>query len=411
MADSGPGILVWSSLFPNPTQPQAGVFVRERMFRVGAHLPLTVISPQPWFPLQGLLRSFKPHFRPDMPKREIQQGIEVLRPRYFSIPGILKSLDGYSMACAALRTVRTLRKQRRFDLIDAHFAYPDGYAAVHVAQKIGVPCTITLRGTEVRHARDAQLRGRLIKALQGARRVFAVSESLRQLAISLGIRPEHVRTVGNGVDAGKFIARDRTEARAALGLDTNAKVLITVGGLVERKGFHRVIDCLPELLRTHPDLHYLAVGAPGPEGDFSKQLHAQVQRLGLVERVHFLGAMLPEKVCGALSAADVFVLSTRNEGWANVLLEAMACGLPVIATDVGGNAEVVCRSDLGRIVPFDDRDALTEALRGALSHPWDRAVIRCYAEENDWQQRVSTLLEEFYALRANCTTAEATHEH
>jgi glycosyltransferase involved in cell wall biosynthesis len=398
MPDGRPAILVWSSLFPNPAQPQAGIFIRERMFRVGAHLPITVISPQPWFPLQGLIRFFRPHFRPTLPRFERQLGVDVYRPRYFSVPGMLKSLDGSFMARGAYRTVRALHRAGRVDLIDAHFAYPDGYAAVAVARRVAVPSTITLRGTESRHAQAAGLRRRLVAALSQATRVFAVSESLRALAISLGIAAERVRTVGNGVDSDKFAPHACAAARIALGIPADAKVLITVGGLVERKGFHRVIACLPRLLGTFPTLHYLAVGSAGPEGDYSAHLQAQVQELGLTERVHFLGALPPLRVCEALSAADVFVLSTRNEGWANVLLEAMACGLPVVATDVGGNAEVICRADLGTIVPFGDGDALARALAQALGQNWDRAAIRRYAEENDWQQRVTTLLEEFRAL-------------
>jgi glycosyltransferase involved in cell wall biosynthesis len=183
-----------------------------------------------------------------------------------------------------------------------------------------------------------------------------------------------------------------------LPLTESSKVLITVGGLVARKGFHRVIACLPELLKSHPDLHYLVVGGPCPEGDMSQALEEQASSLGLGERVHFLGPVQPDDLKWPLSAADVFVLSTRNEGWANVILEAMACGLPVVASDVGGNSEVVCRPDLGEIVPFDDHDALTRALHGALGTPWDHVAIRAYAEENSWDHRVEVLVSTFTSL-------------
>lgn len=407
MPESRPALLVWSSLFPSPAQPQAGVFIRERMFRVGEHLPITVISPQPWFPLQGLIRWFRPHFRPPMPRRERQGGIDVERPRYLSIPGVLKRWDGYLMALGAFPTARRLRREGRVDLIDAHFAYPDGLAACRVARRLAVPCTITLRGTEVRHSQDSRLRPLVLKALSAATRIFAVSDSLRRLAVRLGVPEERIRTVGNGVDSARFQPVTRTSARQQIGIPEDARVLITVGGLVERKGFHRVIACLPSLLQEFPTLHYLAVGSAGPEGDYSAALRAQVETLGLTDRVRFLGALAPEGVCVALSAADVFVLSTRNEGWANVLLEAMACGLPVVATDVGGNAEVICREELGTIVPFDDHESLRAALGRALRLDWDRAAIRHYAQANDWQQRVGTLLDEFRALHAG-TTARAT---
>jgi glycosyltransferase involved in cell wall biosynthesis len=407
MADTGPAVLVWSSLFPSPAQPQAGIFVQERMFRVAKHLPVTVISPQPWFPLQGLIRRFRPHFRPVTPRHEIRSGIEIHRPRYLSVPGLLKRLDGYLMALGARGTVRRLARAGRAQILDAHFGYPDGFAATRVGRWLGIPVTVTLRGTEVRHAADPQLRTLLARALNDASRLFAVSSSLRAVAGGLGIDPSRIRVVGNGVDAGKFVRADRSQARRALGLAADARVLVTVGGLVERKGFHRVIECLPALLERHPGLQYLCVGSSGPEGDYSREIAAAVQAAGAGDRVHMLGAVPHGELARVLSAADVFVLSTRNEGWANVLLEAMACGLPVVATDVGGNAEVVAHPGLGSIVPFGDPKALGTALDAALSTDWDRDAIRRHAEANDWQQRVDVLVAEFRSLAGTASARAA----
>jgi len=398
-------VLVWSSLFPGPAQPQAGIFIRERMFRVARELPLTVISPQPWFPFQGLIRRFRPHFRPEQPAAEKQSGIEVLRPRYFSVPGVLKQFDGVFMALGARGTVRRLKRQGRVSVIDAHFGYPDGYAASLVSRWERLPFTVTLRGTEPRHARDGGLRKRLVSGLLRADRIFSVSESLKNVAVGLGAAEAKVLVVGNGVDADRFRPMPREEARRPLGLPQEARILLTVGGLVERKGFHRVIACLPQLRVRFPDLHYVVVGSAGPEGDYSANLRAQVACLGLEDRVHFLGALPPDDVRRTISAADVFVLATSNEGWANVLLEACACGVPVVATDVGGNAEVICRDDLGRIVPFGDHEALLAAIRDALERDWDRSKIRSYAEANDWKVRVPILVEEFRRIAASTKAA------
>ena len=395
-----PHIVVFSSLFPGANQPTAGLFIRERMFRVGQHLPLAVVSPVPWFPLQGLLRRWRRGFRPGAPAHERQRGIEVWFPRFFSVPGLLKGFDGLFMALGAWPRLRRLKREGRLDVIDAHFAYPDGYAATLLGRWLRVPVTITLRGTEARHARDPRLAGKVRLALQRARRVFAVSESLRQLAVGLGTAPDHVRVVGNGVDLHKFNPLPRAEARRALQLPPDAPVLVTVGALVERKGFHRVIELLPALRAQHPGLIYLVVGGSSPEGDMSAELEQQVHSLGLADAVRFLGALPPEKLRVPLSAADVFVLATRNEGWANVLLEAMACGLPVVATDVGGNAEVVCDASLGSIVPFCDAAQLKQAIDAALRAPWDAAAIRAYAQRNTWGPRVQVLVDEFRALHA-----------
>lgn len=396
--DSGPHIVVLSTLFPNHNQPMAGLFVRERMFRVGQILPLTVVAPVPWFPLQSLLRRIRPGFRPDAPGAEVQQGVTVFHPRFFSVPGAFKFLDGFWMALGCLSLFRRLKQQGRMDIIDAHFAYPDGYAAGLLGHWLSVPVTVTMRGTESRHAKDAVLKSFVCAALRRADRVFAVSDSLRKVALSCGIAPDKVQVVGNGVDISRFFPQSRDASRAALDVPHQAKVMITVGGLVERKGFHRVIAALPELRRTFPDLVYLVVGGPSPEGDWTARLKALVSELGLEGVVRFLGPMPVDRLGAILSAADLFVLSTRNEGWANVLLEAMACGLPVVATDVGGNQEVVCGPELGAIVPFDDHAALFAAISAALEKDWDRSAIRAYAENNTWDSRVAILTQEFRRL-------------
>jgi glycosyltransferase involved in cell wall biosynthesis len=391
-------VVVYTTLFPSAVQPHAGLFIRERMFRVARELPLTVVAPVAWFPFQRVLRRWRPHFRPAPPAREVQAGIEVLHPRFFSLPGFGKQLDGLFMALGTLRTLRRLRGEGRLEVLDAHFAYPEGYAARLLGRWLGVPVTITLRGTEARHARMRRYRPLVRAALAHARRVFAVADALKQVAVSLDIPAERILVVGNGVDTAVFRPVDRGEARRALGLAADAPVLITVGGLVERKGFHRVIEQLPALQKRFPGLQYLIVGGPSPEGDFTPRLREQVAALGLGESVRFLGALAPTELPAPLSAADVFVLATRNEGWANVLLEAMACGLPVVATDVGGNAEVVCSDALGTLAPFGDGDALRDAIAAALKKRWDREAIIDYARANAWDGRVARLVEEFRAL-------------
>jgi teichuronic acid biosynthesis glycosyltransferase TuaC len=394
----GPHVVTLSSLFPSEVQPGAGLFVRERAFRLGARVPLAVVAPTPWFPLQGLLRRFKPGFRPGAPAFEQQRGFEVWYPRFFSVPGALKSLDGFFMALAALPRLRKLKAAGRLDVIDAHFGFPDGHAASLLSRWLGVPYTVTLRGTETRHANDATLRAPLARALQGASRVFAVADALRQVALALGVAPERAQVVGNGVDLSRFTRLDRAEQRRELGLPLDAPVLVTVGGLCERKGFHRVMACLPQLLQQHPNLQYLVIGGPSPEGDWTDKLKALAAELGIETQVRFTGPQPPDRLRHWLSAADVFVLATRNEGWANVFLEAMACGLPVVTTRVGGNAEVVNAPYLGEVVPFDDAPALQAAIGRALHTPWDAARIRAYAEANTWDRRIDQLEREFHHL-------------
>ena len=393
-----PHIVVLSSLFPNRLQPMAGLFVRERMFRVAEQLPLKVVAPVPWFPFQSLIRRIRPGFRPLAPGTETQDRTTVYHPRFFSIPGAFKSMDGLFMALGCLPRMWQLEHAGHLDIIDAHFAYPDGYAATLLGKWLNVPVTITMRGTETRHVKDPVLKPRVYAALSKASRVFSVSDSLRQVALSCGIAPLKLQVIGNGVDIAKFSPQPQSSARQALGIPSNAKVMVTVGGLVERKGFHRVIAAMPELLKQFPGLIYLIIGGPSPEGDWSKQLQQLVTDLQLSDAVKFLGPIAAEKLSQPLSAADVFVLSTRNEGWANVLLEAMACGLPVVATNVGGNSEVVSSPDLGVIVPFNEHATLVSAITQSLEKDWDRVAIRAYAEANTWGMRIAALVKEFRVL-------------
>ena len=395
-----PRLMVFSSLFPHSGAPGAGLFIRERMFRVGRELPLVVISPKPWFPGQGLIRRLRPHFRPPAPRHEVQEGIDVHFPRFLSLPGLFRRLDGISMALGSYRLMKRLAREHGCNLIDAHFAYPDGYAATRLGKWLNLPVTITLRGTEVPHSRVPALRKRLVKALQDASWIFSVSQALKDHVVGLGVSEEKIQVVGNGVDTEKFQPVPKEEAREALSLDARGPVLISVGALVERKGFHRVIEVLPRLVESYPDLVYLVVGGPGPEGDWSERLRQQVEDLGLERHVRFIGPVPPAELKVPLSAADLFVLATSNEGWANVFLEAMACGLPVITTEVGGNREVVCRETLGALVPFGDAEALYRAISAGLEKQWNTGEILDYARENGWETRVTQLRATFDRLTA-----------
>lgn len=393
-----PRLVVFSTLFPNSKQANAGVFIKERMFRVAQHLPLIVVAPTPWFPGQSLIRLIKPHFRPNIEKFEVQDGINVYHPRFISIPGYFKWLDGYFLAFSCYFLMKKLKKEFQFSIIDSHFAYPDGFAATKLGKWLSIPVTITLRGTEVRHLRTKSLKLYLKKAFFSANKIFAVSSSLKQEALHVGVPDDKVVVIGNGVDSQKFYPFDKHKARQKLSLQSADKVMITVGGLVERKGFHRVIELMPRLLKKYPSLHYLIIGGSSAEGDWSHKLKVMVKDLKLEQQVTFLGVIAPEEIKNSLSAADIFVLATRNEGWANVILEAMACGLPVIATDVGGNAEVVKNNDIGTIVPFGEADKLEQAIDHALQKNWSKETIIHYANDNSWDNRVSMLIKEFKQL-------------
>ena len=391
-------IVVLSSLFPSSVRKQSGLFVRERMFRVAEFADIEVVSPVPWFPGQSIIRWFKPNYRPMPEKIEIQNGIKVHFPRFLSIPGLFRQWDGAMLARAASRVIEKIEQQQCIDVIDSHFTYPDGFAAGKIGERLNKKVTITLRGTELSHSKDAQKKALLLEAWNRADHMICVANSLKKLAVSLGADGDKFTVVGNGVDTEKFSVCEKNAARKQLGIDEDSKVLITVGGLVKRKGFHRVIACMPELMKTYPKLVYLIVGGASAEGNIESELRQQAEQLGVTSNVKFLGSLPPSELSVPLSAADAFVLATANEGWANVILESMACGTPVIATDVGGNSEVINSQKLGTIIPFDDHDKLLAALDDGLAKQWDKAHIIQYAQDNQWNTRMDKLLNIFRSL-------------
>jgi glycosyltransferase involved in cell wall biosynthesis len=387
-----PRLLVFCSLFPHASAPAAGLFVRERAFRLARVFPLVVVAPQPWSPVDALVRWFRPSFRPMGPRFEVVEGVEVHRPRVLSVPGVLKGFDSPLMALCAARTVRRIVAAFRPTAIDAHFLYPDGHAAVRLGRRFDLPVYVTVRGSKdarlVGGRRDPALR----EVIRDAHRLIAVSASLRdQVCVPLGASRDHVAVVGNGVDLRRFAPVDRQIARERLGLPPDAPVMIGVGGLTPNKGFDRVITMLPALRRRLPGLRYLIVGGGTSSGDQRAELEALARRLGVDEAVVFCGRRAPDELKWYYGAADVFVLATAYEGWANVFLEAMACGLPVVTTDVGGNREVVGDAGLGAIVPVDDDAAFEAAVEHALRARWDHDAIVAHARANDWDRRIATL--------------------
>ncbi len=376
-------VLVFTTVYPNKLQPNLGVFVRERMSRVANHCEIKVIAPVPFFPGAGFFKK-KYRDRPDFV--ELQNGIEVYHPRFFLIPRFCKWLDGFFLFMSSVWTVWRLRRKFDFDLIDAHFAYPDGFAAVLLGKITKRPVVITLRGT-INRLIHFPARSFLLKwALEKADRIFSVCRYLVDLAVDNGadIDESKIRVIPNGVDTTKFSLVDKLTCRRNLDIPVDVPVLVSVGGLVERKGHHRVLEVMSGLLQQFPDLHYIIVGGGSVEGDMGVQLKLAAKNDGIYDVVHFTGEVTHEKVKEYLCASDIFVLPTRFEGWANVFLEAMACGLPVVTTQVCGNAEIVKEGQTGMLVPFDNKEALQSALGQALIENWDRDAIIQYAYSRPW---------------------------
>ncbi|MDB5445443.1 MAG: glycosyltransferase family 4 protein [Phenylobacterium sp.] len=372
-------VLVFSTLYPNATQPNHGVFVENRLLETLAlgGLEATVIAPVPYFP------SAHPRFGryaafARAPKHEVRNGVEVWHPRYLVIPKVGSGWTPGFLYHSALRAARRLQAQgKAFDLIDAHYFYPDGVAAALLGQKLRLPVVITGRGTDLTLVpNDAGARAQIVWAAQEASANLAVCDDLRRRLIALGAPEERTMVLRNGVNLELFRPGDRVAARAAL--DLAGFVVLSVGSLIPRKGHALTI----EALRRWPDCTLLIAG----DGPLRAELQHLARRLGVAERVRFLGDVPHAELPSLYNAADAMVLASDREGWANVLLESMACGTPVVATDVNGAAEVVRSRAAGLLVRMRTPDALARALDRLRQAPPSRDATRRYAEDFGWAQ-------------------------
>jgi teichuronic acid biosynthesis glycosyltransferase TuaC len=386
-------VLLFSMVFPNAAQPHYGVFVRERMRGLPADVEVRVVAPAPWFPLVARLR---PGLRPEVPREEDQGGVQVLHPRFLSFPGFLKCLDGLLMFLGALPTVIRLRREFRFELIDAHFVYPEGLAAALLGLLLRVPVTITLRGMLPLLVPFRLRRPQLRFALRRARRVIAVSESLKRDAVALGVPAEKVRVIENGIDPRVFRPIDRVEARRALGLPKYGPLLVSVGTLAPRKGFHLVMEAMARLKRRWPTLRFAVIGGDGPEGAMGAELLQLAAKLRLEDRVIFPGPRQREELALWYGAADLFVLATAHEGCPNVVLEALACGTPVVATPVGNIPELLDSPAVGLVVERTV-EALAAGLDQALERAWDRDRVCARVADRTWEAVGREVAEELRA--------------
>jgi glycosyltransferase involved in cell wall biosynthesis len=237
-------------------------------------------------------------------------------------------------------------------------------------------------------------------SLQSAARIFTVSERLRQFAIGLGASPIKVRTVPNGIAADIFRARDRNACRMKFDLPLDRPLIASAGALVERKGHHRVIDALVSLRAEGSAAELVIAGGPGPEGAYEKTLRGLVAQHGLTNVVRFVGAVPPATMAELMSAADVLCLSSTNEGWPNVVHEALACATPVVATDVGAVPDMLCGEQYGKVVRVNDPGALKDALREVLQRNWDRKAIAAWGQSRTWNQVAAEVFAEMKALTA-----------
>ncbi|MFG6439518.1 glycosyltransferase family 4 protein [Roseateles sp. LKC17W] len=396
-------ILTFSTLFPSSVRPGHGIFVETRLRELlkSGQVESRVVAPVPWFPSTDQRWGDYAKFAAT-PRREQRNGLDVLHPRYLLAPKIGMTTAPLTLALGARAAMQQLIDEGfDFDLIDAHYYYPDGVAAALLSRWFKRPLTITARGTDLNLIPQYAAPRRMIEwAARRAAGSIGVCAALMEVLRGWGHDPARLHTLRNGVDLARFRPLPQDAMRAELGVD-GQPLLLSVGHLIERKGHHIAIEALACLAPQRPGARLVIIG----EGEERAALQALAQRLGVADKVRLTGALPNTELLKWYSAADLLLLCSSREGWANVLLESMACGTPVVATDIWGTPEVVAAPEAGRLVAERSGPAFAAGIEALLAAGVERAATRAYAEGFSWQATTAGQLALFHAIRGEAAHA------
>lgn len=373
-AQTRPRILSFTTLFPNPAEPGRGSFVRNRLAAVSRDADLTVVAPVNVGRRPSALR---------LPFRRLDPaGFTVLHPRFAVLPGILKSWDAALLHGETWPQIAGAVGASPIDLVDAHYAYPDGVAAARIADALGKPFVLTVRGSDLEVlARDSARRPAIERTVRRADAVVAVSASLARRAVELGASRSRVFEIGNGVDLGMFSPGDRSAARRALGLPETAAIVLAVGRLDPVKGLDLLVAAMAFLRdRSSRGVQLHVIG----EGPARASIERLVRERGLREHVVLHGELPSSSLSTWYSSADVVALLSHSEGCPNVVIEALACGRPVVATRVGGVPELVREGETGLLVDRRDPAHVADRLLQALGREWDSTDLSSHVRNRSW---------------------------
>ena len=389
-------VLVFTGLFPNNVWPNHGIFIQQRMAHV-AKLPqcdVRVVTPVPYYPPIPI--GWRSAYRNIVKQQEIE-GLRVDYPRYFMIPKIGMALQGILLFLSLLPFVVRLKKEFPFEIIDAHYLYPDGFAAILLGWWVNVPVVVSARGSDLNVFEGFPVIRRMLEWTLGrANAVITVSQALKVVALRLGVTSEKVSVIPNGVDSSKFFPLDKEEARSKIGLSLEKrKIVVSVGHLTPNKGFDLLIKTIGELAEKSNEIPPLLVIVGG--GIYTQVLEALVQRLRLESSVYLVGAVPHDQLLWYYNAADLVCLMSEKEGWPNVVLEALACGRPVLASRAGGIPEILTSSQVGNLV---DRNVsqLALCMEAALNQKWDVSEIVGHAQRFSWTQTAQSVTEVLHSV-------------
>jgi len=382
-------IALVTSVFPVPWDRTRGRPVYETARALSVLADVQVFFTTASYPKHRWLRP-RGYFDGDLPADYTLPGVSMQAFGYPALPMVSRPLNGFVSAACVTPRLRAFDP----DVVLAYWIYPEGYGALRAARRLGKPCVIGARGSDIRVRDKISARFTQI-ALRSADHVLTVSEELRGQAIArYGASANAVTTIINGCNTELFHLRDRAQARAGLQVAPDCELITFVGRVVEAKGVAELLRVFAGLAHERGALRLALVG----DGVYMSTLARQIEASGLGDRVYTPGAVTPAEVAQWISASNLLCLPSHSEGYPNVLVEALASGVPVVATDVGGTREIVDERS-GVVVPVRDEAALAQALTQVLDRPWDPAALSARFGRS-WEDVARSTLAVCEAVRA-----------
>jgi len=376
-------ILTFTNLYPNGQMPNCGIFIKNRMlaFARKYDAQLDVVAPIPFFPKLPIETKWQKFSRIEF--HEEQDGVHVYHPRYFVFPKLGMALHANFIFYSCYRLIKKLHLENKYDLIDAHWVYPDGSAAVKIGQKLGLPVVLSARGSDINEYQEIKgIRKLIFETLDHCQTIIAVSEALKKVIMQGDIPAAKIHAIGNGVDLMNFRLTPRLEARKMNNIRPDDKVIVSVGRLVPLKGHHILIEAVKILVnRGFANIKLLIIGS----GEYETELQQLVAKHSLGKHVMLVGEIPYKQLACWFNAAHLMCLASKSEGWPNVVLESMACGTPVVATNVAGIPEIICSENYGFLVDKREATSFANAIEKALAKDWNREEIAGYARQFTWE--------------------------
>lgn len=388
-----PRILVVTSIFPNPGEVTKGIYIFRQTEALSKLTPVLVVAPVPYFP--AWLKNGKYSRYASTPLKEERGGVEVLHPRNLVTPKIGRSLYGIMYFLSVLKTIMSVKKTFSPDICIGYWAFPDGFATYLFSMVLGIPSIISCRGSDVNELKPKSFRWWMVKwVLNRCDRVFAVSRAMSEVISALGVDSKGIRVIPNGVDTSVFhMTGSREDARRRAGLEflgMRSGVILYCGRLSKEKGPDVLLEAARIMKTVGVDFHIVYAG----DGPMKGALKKDAIKSALADRVSFVDERPHEEVPYLMNSCDLFCLPSLFEGWPNTLMESLACGMPAVASNVGGVPDIINSADLGILVCPGDPEALARALTEGLKRWWKREAIAESCSRRSWVNVASEILKE-----------------